>query len=65
MGTIAPARLHDLSSAADFVALTGTQLEIITAENLKQELPQGGLHLGGGNLPMREAQIAPPLMPHR
>jgi hypothetical protein len=37
MGTIAPGRLHDVSNAADFVALTETNFEILTAEVFKQE----------------------------
>jgi hypothetical protein len=37
MGTIAPGRLHDVSNAADFVALTGTNFEILTAEVFKHE----------------------------
>ncbi len=37
MATIAPGRLHDVSNAADFVALTETNLEILTAEVFKQE----------------------------
>jgi hypothetical protein len=37
MGTIAPGRLHDVSNAADFVALTQTNFEILTAEVFKQE----------------------------
>jgi hypothetical protein len=31
MGTIAPGRLHAVSNAADFVALTETNFEILTA----------------------------------
>ncbi len=37
MATIAPGRLHDVSNAADFVALTETNFEILTAEVFKQE----------------------------
>ena len=37
MGTIAPGRLHDVSNAADFVALTETNFEILTAEVFKHE----------------------------
>ncbi|MCL4180629.1 MAG: hypothetical protein KJ072_23140, partial [Verrucomicrobia bacterium] len=37
MGTIAPGRLHDVSNAADFVALTETNFEILTSEVFKQE----------------------------
>ncbi len=37
MGTIAPGRLHDVSNAADFVALTETNFEIVTAEVFKHE----------------------------
>ena len=37
MGTIAPGRLHDVSNAADFVALTETNFEILTAEVFMQE----------------------------
>jgi hypothetical protein len=37
MGTIAPGRLHDVSSAADFVALTEANFEILTAEVFKRE----------------------------
>ena len=37
MGTIAPGRLHDVSNAADFVALTEANFEILTAEVFKQE----------------------------
>jgi hypothetical protein len=37
MGTIAPGRLHDVSNAADFVALTETNFEILTAEVFKAE----------------------------
>lgn len=37
MATIAPGRLHDVSNAADLVALTETNLEILTAEVFKQE----------------------------
>ena len=37
MGTIAPGRLHDVSNAADFVALTETNFEILTAEIFKHE----------------------------
>jgi hypothetical protein len=33
----APGRLHDVSNAADFVALTETNFEILTAEVFKQE----------------------------
>ncbi|MCL4179179.1 MAG: hypothetical protein KJ072_15735 [Verrucomicrobia bacterium] len=35
MATIAPGRLHDVSNAADFVALTQTNFEILTAEVFK------------------------------
>jgi hypothetical protein len=34
---IPPGRLHDVSNAADFVALTETNFEILTAEVFKQE----------------------------
>jgi hypothetical protein len=37
MATIAPGRLHDVSNAADFVALTETNFEILTAEVFKHE----------------------------
>jgi len=37
MGTIAPGRLHDVSNAADFVALTQTNFEILTSEVFKHE----------------------------
>jgi hypothetical protein len=37
MGTIAPGRLHGVSNAADFVALTETNFEILTTEVFKQE----------------------------
>jgi hypothetical protein len=37
MATIAPGRLHDVSNAADFVALTETNFEILTTEVFKQE----------------------------
>ena len=37
MGTIAPGRLHDVSNAADSVALTETNFEILTSEVFKQE----------------------------
>ncbi len=37
MATIAPGRLLDVSNAADFVALTETNFEILTAEIFKQE----------------------------
>ena len=37
MATIAPGRLHDVSNAADFVALTETNFEILTAELFKHE----------------------------
>jgi hypothetical protein len=37
MATIAPGRLHDVSDAADFVALTETNFEILTAEVFKHE----------------------------
>jgi hypothetical protein len=37
MGTIAPGRLHDVSNAADFLALTETNFEILTPEVFKQE----------------------------
>jgi hypothetical protein len=37
MATIAPGRLHDVSNAADFVALTETNFEILTAEVFKRE----------------------------
>jgi hypothetical protein len=37
MATIAPGRLHDVSNAADFVALTQTNFEILTSEVFKQE----------------------------
>ena len=37
MATIAPGRLHNVSNAADFVALTETNFEILTAEVFKQE----------------------------
>lgn len=37
MATIAPGRLHDVSNAADFVALTATNFEILSAEVFKQE----------------------------
>ena len=37
MGKIAPGRLHDVSNAADFVALTETHFEILTAEVFKRE----------------------------
>jgi len=37
MATIAPGRLHDVSNAADFVALTETNFEILTAEVFKNE----------------------------
>ncbi|MCL4181639.1 MAG: hypothetical protein KJ072_28365 [Verrucomicrobia bacterium] len=37
MGTIAPGRLHDVSNAADFVALTETNFEILTSEVFKHE----------------------------
>ena len=37
MATIAPGRLHDVSNAADSVALTETNFEILTAEVFKQE----------------------------
>ncbi|MGA1237747.1 MAG: hypothetical protein ACO34E_12880 [Limisphaerales bacterium] len=37
MATITPGRLHDVSNAADFVALTETNFEILTAEVFKQE----------------------------
>jgi hypothetical protein len=37
MATLAPGRLHDVSNAADFVALTETNFEILTAEVFKQE----------------------------
>jgi hypothetical protein len=37
MATIAPGRLHDVSNAADFVALTETNFEILTSEVFKHE----------------------------
>jgi hypothetical protein len=37
MATIASGRLHDVSNAADFVALTETNFEILTAEVFKHE----------------------------
>ena len=37
MATIAPGRLHNVSNAADFIALTETNFEILTAEVFKQE----------------------------
>jgi hypothetical protein len=37
MATIPPSRLHDVSDAADFVALTETNFEILAAELFKQE----------------------------
>lgn len=37
MATIAPGRLLDVGNAADFVALTETNFEILTAEVFKQE----------------------------
>jgi hypothetical protein len=37
MATIAPGRLHDVNNAADFIALTETNFEILTAEVFKQE----------------------------
>jgi hypothetical protein len=37
MATIAPGRLHDVSNAADFVALTQTNFEILTSEVFKHE----------------------------
>jgi hypothetical protein len=37
MATLTPGRLHDVSNAADFVALTETNFEILTAEVFKQE----------------------------
>jgi len=37
MATIAPGRLHDVSNAADFVALTETNFEILTAEVFKHD----------------------------
>jgi hypothetical protein len=37
MATIAPGRLHDVSNAADFVALTESNFEILTAEVFKRE----------------------------
>jgi hypothetical protein len=37
MATIAPGRLHDVSNAADFVALSETNFEILTAEVFKHE----------------------------
>ncbi len=36
MATLPPGRLHDVSNAADFVALTETNFEILTAEVFKQ-----------------------------
>ncbi len=37
MATLTPGRLHDVSNAADFVALTQTNFEILTAEVFRQE----------------------------
>lgn len=37
MATITPGRLHDVSNAADFVALTETNIEILTSEVFKDE----------------------------
>ena len=37
MATIVPGRLHNVSNAADFIALTETNFEILTAEVFKQE----------------------------
>ena len=37
MGTIAPGRLYDVSNAADFVALTESNFEILTSEIFKHE----------------------------
>jgi hypothetical protein len=37
MATIPPSRLHDVSDAADFIALTETNFEILAAEVFKQE----------------------------
>ena len=37
MATIAPGQLHDVSNAADFVTLTETNFEILTAEVFKAE----------------------------
>jgi hypothetical protein len=37
MATLPPGRLHDVSNAADFVALTETNFEILTAEVFKHE----------------------------
>ena len=37
MATLPPGRLHDVSNAADFVALTQTNFEILTAEVFKQD----------------------------
>ena len=37
MATLPPGRLYDVSNAADFVALTQTNFEILTAEVFKQE----------------------------
>ena len=42
MATLPPGRLHDVSNAADFVALTETNFEILTAEVFKQE-PAAGI----------------------
>jgi hypothetical protein len=36
MATLPPGRLHDVSNAADFIALTETNFEILTAEVFKQ-----------------------------
>jgi hypothetical protein len=37
MATLPPGRLHDVSNAADFVALTETNFEILTSEVFRHE----------------------------